>query len=130
MSLDEAVDRMRRQNPSLDDTWGRFLAQKSTRELPGGGRGWTFDPLHRTTSPRVFQKDVFEQYLRRIRAPTLVVAAQKGYRLGDEAERIACLQKSHFVEIPASGHMVQWEAPDALAKHLADHFAHAAPPCQ
>ncbi len=50
MSLDQAVGRMRVQNPALTDEQGRFLADKSTR-VEGEGRVWRFDPLHRTTSP-------------------------------------------------------------------------------
>ena len=117
-SLDEALARMRVQNPDLPDELGRFLAGKSTRELPDGTREWTFDPLHRTRSPIPFNLESFRELLRRITVPTLIVQAERGFRLGDEAERVAQIPDCRFVELPAVGHMVHWHAPEALASAI------------
>jgi len=125
-TLEQAVERMRRQNPALGDELGAFLAEKGTRAAPGG-RQWAFDPLHRTPSPSVFQAPLFTAYLRAIAVPTLVVAGEKGYRLGDEDARLGALSDARLVELPGVGHMMHWEAPEALADALADHFeAHEA----
>ncbi len=120
-SLDDAVSRMRRQNPALSEELGAFLAEKGTRPVEGG-REWAFDRLHRTPSPSVFQAALFIEYLRAITVPTLVVAGEKGYRLGDEADRLAVIPDARLVELPAVGHMMHWEAPEALADTLAEHF--------
>ncbi len=120
-TIDEAVTRMRRQNPALGDELGAFLAEKGTRAIDGG-RQWAFDPLHRTPAPSVFQAAIFTTYLRSIEVPTLVVAGEKGYRLADERERLGALKDGHLVEIPGAGHMMHWEAPGALAEALAEHF--------
>jgi len=120
-SLEDAVARMRRQNPALSEELGAFLAEKGTRALESG-RQWAFDPLHRTPSPSVFQAAIFTSYLRAIEVPTLVVAGEKGYRLSDEQERLGALSDGDLVEIPGAGHMMHWEAPDALATALAEHF--------
>ena len=122
-TLGEAAERMRRQNPALDEELGAFLAEKGTVAAPDGQRAWAFDPLHRTPSPNVFRADVFTEYLRAITVPTLVVAGEKGYRLGDEEARLGALRDPSFVEIPAVGHMMHWEAPAVLADALADPFA-------
>lgn len=120
-SLEEAVTRMRRQNPALGDELGAFLAEKGTRAVEGG-RHWAFDPLHRTPSPSVFEAAIFTAYLRAIEVPTLAVAGAKGYRLADEAERLAAIPDVRLVELPEVGHMMHWEAPGALADALAEHF--------
>lgn len=120
-TLEEAVTRMRRQNPALSDELGAFLAEKGTRAVEGG-RQWRFDPLHRTPSPSLFQAAIFTGYLAAIEVPTLVVAGEKGYRLADEQERLGALRDGRLVEIPGAGHMMHWEAPDALAEALAEHF--------
>jgi len=120
-TLEEAVTRMRRQNPALTEELGAFLADKGTRAVDGG-RQWAFDPLHRTPSPSVFQAALFIEYLRAIAVPALVVAGEKGYRLADEAERLAALPDGQLVELPGVGHMMHWEAPEALADALAEHF--------
>lgn len=118
LSLDECVKRMRIQNPDLPEELGRFLAEKSTVEIEGG-RAWRFDPLHRTTSPMPFRVEVFRAFLKRIAAPTLVVAGERGFRLPDEADRYGNIPDHRFVEIPDVGHMIHWLQPDSLAGEIA-----------
>lgn len=118
-SLEEAVARMRVQNPGLTDELGRFLAERSTRPAPGGdGLVWSFDPLHQTQSPMPFTVEAYREFLRRIDVPTLVVGASRGFRVPDEAERIAELPKARTVEIEGVGHMIHWFAPRELAEAL------------
>jgi len=118
-TLRHALSRMRMQNPELPEELGLFLAEKSTapnptEELPEG-RSWRFDRLHRTTSPMPFRVEVFAAFLKAIEVPTLVVGGEKGFRLSDEAERVAHLRDARLREIPEVGHMIHWLAPDALA---------------
>jgi len=112
------LKRMRVQNPEL----GLFLASKSTKAVDGGIQ-WTFDPLHKTWSPRPFQADAFGKLLEAISAPTLIVAGERGLRLQDEEERMAKIEHHRFVEIPDVGHMIHWFEPRALASELARFFA-------
>lgn len=117
-----AIRRMRAQNPELRDELGAFLVAHSTKDVDGGIQ-WTFDPLHKTWSPRPFQADVFCQLLESISTPTLVVAGECGMRLSDEKERIAHIADHRFVEIAGVGHMIHWFQPKTLAVELADFFA-------
>ena len=116
------LKRMRVQNPELTDELGLFLASKSTKAVDGGVQ-WTFDPLHKTWSPRPFQADAFGKLLEAIAAPTLIVAGERGLRLKDEEERMAKIKHHRFVEIPDVGHMIHWFEPRALASELARFFA-------
>lgn len=118
----EAVRRMRVQNPELGDELGEFLVSKSTRAVDGGLE-WTFDPLHKTLSPRSFDARQFNELLEAITAPTLVVAGERGMRLPDEKERIESLADHRFVEIEDVGHMIHWFEPERLAAELAAFFA-------
>lgn len=120
--LDAALARMRMANPDLPDDLGRFLAEKATRPVDGG-RAWRFDPLHRTTSPMPFRLEIFRSFLERIEAPVLAVAGGRGYRLEDEARRLALLRNARLVEIPDVGHMIHWMAPQTLADHLLSFLA-------
>lgn len=126
--LDAAVARMRVQNPRLPDDLGHFLAEKGTRRLADGQRVFTFDPLHQTRSPAPFRKDAFMAFLRRITAPTLVVGATDGFRLGDEAERAAAIAEHRVVELGPVSHMIHWLAPVALADALHAHVEAHTPP--
>ena len=118
----EALARMRLQNPEISDELGSFLVKRSTRKVEGGLE-WTFDPLHKTWSPRPFQASAFRAILRAISTPTLVVAGERGFRLEDEQDRIAEIQDHRFVEIPAVGHMIHWFEPTLLASELMKFFA-------
>ena len=120
------LKRMRVQNPELTDELGLFLASKSTTAVDGGVR-WTFDPLHKTWSPRPFQADSFGKLLEAISAPTLIVAGERGFRLQDEQERMAKIEGHRFVEIPDVGHMIHWFEPQALASELVSFFADHGP---
>ena len=113
-SLAEALARMRVQNPELPDELGLELAARSTRKADGGYE-WSFDPIHRTRGPYPFRTETFLAYLRAIRAPTLLVDGEKGYRAADHADRVAALPHAERIELPGVGHMMHWFAPDAVA---------------
>lgn len=118
----EALRRMRVQNPELTDELGLFLVGKSTRPVQGGIQ-WTFDPLHKTGSPRPFRTDAFGEILRAIATPTLVVSGERGFRLQDEQTRVAQIPSHKFVEIPDVGHMIHWFEPQRLASELVVFFS-------
>lgn len=118
----EALMRMRVQNPELSDELGELLISKSTEPVEGGLR-WTFDPMHKTWSPRPFQAALFESMLASITTPTLVVAGERGFRLEQEQQRVNQIQDHRFVEIPDVGHMIHWFRPGALARELSEFFS-------
>jgi pimeloyl-ACP methyl ester carboxylesterase len=121
--LDAVVRRMKVQNPDLPEGLGRFLAEKGTKPAPDGeGRVFTFDPLHQTTSPAAFHLEAYLAFLERIEVPTLVVGAERGYRVEDEEIRRSHIPSQQPVELPAVGHMVHWHAPERLAEVLQTHF--------
>jgi len=117
-----ALTRMRVQNPTLADDLGLFLVDKSTRTVDGGLQ-WSFDPLHKTFSPRPFQPSQFEALLASIETPTLVISGERGFRLADEKNRIEKIRNHRFIEIPGVGHMIHWFEPQALASALSAFFA-------
>jgi len=121
-----ALMRMRVQNPELPEELGLFLVTESTKPVDGGIQ-WTFDPLHKTFSPRAFQADLFGKLLEAISAPTLVVSGEQGFRLQDEQDRVAKISRHRFIEIPDVGHMIHWFEPRVLAAELAGFFAEHGP---
>ncbi|MDH3727675.1 MAG: alpha/beta hydrolase [Myxococcales bacterium] len=117
-----ALKRMRAQNPNLSDQLGLFLVSRSTTAVEGGLQ-WTFDPVHKTFSPRPFEADLFSRTLEAIPVPTLIVAGQRGLRLADEQARMSKIKDHRFVEIAGVGHMVHWFEPQQLASELATFFS-------
>ena len=123
--MDDALRRMRVQNSRLDETLGRFLAEKATKALDDeGGRAWRFDPRHRTTSPMPFRSGMFEAFLARVEVQTLVVMATDGYRLPREEEqrRFGALPEARMIEVEGCGHMIHWFAAGALVDAILDHL--------
>ena len=123
--LDDALRRMRVQNSQLGGAFGRFLADKATQPGPEGKLTWRFDPRHRTMSPLPFRAEMFCAFLARIKAPTLVLLGEKGYRLADEAARLAVMHEPTVREIAATGHMLHWFAPEVVLESLTAHFERA-----
>ena len=121
-----ALRRMRFQNPELPDELGLFLVSKSTTAVEGGLQ-WTFDPLHKTFSPRPFQADLFSRTLEAIPVPTLIVAGEQGLRLADEQERMNKIRDHRFVEIAGVGHMIHWFEPQRLSSELVAFFSEHGP---
>lgn len=126
--LDEALSRLRATHPGLDDTLGRFLAEKHTVRRDGA-LYFAFDPLHRTRAPVPFRVEAFRAQLARIEVPTLVVSGERGWQPSDHAERVACLKRHREVTLSTTGHMLHWDAPERLADVLAEFFANASNDC-
>ena len=108
---------MRLQTPALPDALGLELAARSTRPTPEG-LVWCFDPVHRTRGPYPFDAARFLAHVRAIRAPTLCIDGEEGFRTPDHAERQAALAHARFLTLPGVGHMMHWLAPDAVAEAI------------
>lgn len=116
-SVDEAAQRLRKNDPLLAEPLSRVLAVAGTRPL-GDGLTWKHDPLHMTMGPYPYRRDVAEQFWSRITCPVLVVdAAQSRLNLGEDerAARRAFFANHRHVTIDRAGHMLQRHQPEQLA---------------
>jgi pimeloyl-ACP methyl ester carboxylesterase len=121
-SIDEAAERLRAPHGTVPFEIVREIARYAVKPS-GDGFAWRFDPLHRTSAPVPFRREMFDPFLAAIRARTLLVFGENGFRLGDEGERAGRIARHRIVELPGVGHMMHWLAPEALASVLADFFA-------
>lgn len=122
-SIADVLTRMRVQNPDVPADLGALLAEKSTRPAPEGtGRIWTFDPLHKTTSPMPFVKAAFLAFTSRITAPTLLVNGSRGFRTPDDDERASTIPDVRRVWVDGAGHMIHWTHARELAAGMREHF--------
>lgn len=122
-SLAAAAARLRQIYPQLDAKWAERLAEKATRPT-SEGRLWKHDPLHRTRSPLLFNEAQFAAFARRIRCPTLLVnAAQSDFKILHDPQRQKLYSNAEVRSLPAAGHMMQLDQPDALADMLLEFFA-------
>ncbi len=122
-SMEEAVRRLSANHPRVPREILESRARFLTKHDSEGRLIWSYDPLHRTTSPMPFQVEQFTAFLGRIKCPTLVVGGGKtGYHPEDEADRIAHIQHVEVVEMKDAGHMMHWTEPTVLGEHLARFF--------
>ena len=126
VSLQEAVERLSLHHPRVPREVIESRAKLLTRADDQGRLLWAYDPLHRTTAPTPFNAEAFEEFLRRIDCPTLVVSGgPTGWHPPDEPQRVACLRHAVHVELPTAGHMMHWTEPAAHAQQLAQFFGEA-----
>ncbi|MFO0740641.1 MAG: alpha/beta hydrolase [Labilithrix sp.] len=94
------------------------------REVGDGLVEWTYDPLHRTTSPMPFFAKLFAEFARRITCPvTFVSGGPTGFHPPDEAERLEAFANLEVITLEDAGHMVHWTKPQELSTLLVTRFA-------
>ncbi|MGF1465064.1 MAG: alpha/beta fold hydrolase [Sandaracinaceae bacterium] len=118
----DAARRLRATHRDLGEALALELARAATRRGDDGTLRWTWDPLHRTTSPSVFRAETFLTYLGRIRVPTLIVTGENGYTTEDHARRVGAIPDAREVQLRGVGHMMHWLAPERLARALVEHM--------
>jgi len=78
-SVAEAAKRLCTLNRRLDPSLAYDLAREGTQAAADGRVHWTFDPLHRTRTPVIFDATRAKAFYRAVRCPTLLVEGELGY---------------------------------------------------
>ena len=133
-NVEEAAERVARKHAKLDDTRARFLAERGTIEVEGGVT-WKWDPRVQSTWASVTREDN-EQHWSWVDCPILVITAghagdfwrerrgidapRGGLEPSELARRLAFFPDATHAEIEDSGHMVHFDAPEELNRHIAD----------
>ena len=121
--LNEAISRMRRADPLLDHDTAKELANHATREHPGGGVIWKFDPLHRARSGMPFVEDHARQLWSSITAPVLLIRGGKSrFPMLDYEARTNTFQSLTELTIPEAGHNLHAHQPALLAAAVQEFF--------
>ena len=121
-SIDDAVKRLRKNDPLLGEDLARRIAEAGTRPV-ADGITWKHDPLHMTMGPYPFRRDYAEQFWSRITCPTLIIDAkqsQLNLSADERAARRAFFKHHRHVELDGAGHMLQRHQPKALTELLAE----------
>ena len=120
MTFAEVLRRLSVGHPAVPEAVLQLRARQLAKQLGDDDRwAWTFDPLHRTTSPISFGVSRWKAHAERITAPTLVVGGgSTGFHPEDEADRVATIANARRVDLEGAGHMMHWTQPEALAAAL------------
>lgn len=122
-SIEAFAQRFIEMNPRLGESRAVFLAENLCRCLTDGTVEMNCDPWHRVPSPMVYHAEDNLACWRRIEAPVLLAIASHGFanqRFGNDPEeftrRTSCFGNAQIVSIADSGHNVQHDQPECVAR--------------
>jgi pimeloyl-ACP methyl ester carboxylesterase len=123
-TFDEACERLAFYHPRVTPEVLRTRAEMLTIARDDGSLAWRHDPLHRTTSPSLFNAEAFGACLATIECPVMFLSGgPAGWHPNDEEQRLAALPRPpQRVELPEAGHMMHWTEPQAVADALEAFF--------
>jgi pimeloyl-ACP methyl ester carboxylesterase len=120
-SPEEARARLLKNNPRLSPQAVATLAEPIGGDpQQNGSLAWKWDPLLRARSPLPVTEDVTQELLARVRAPVLLLRAEKGI-LPDEGalrDRFSRIAKLHVETIEGAGHHLHLERPETVAARI------------
>lgn len=125
-SLEEAAERLQRNDALLTRDVALELASHGTTRTADGRFHFNHDPVHLSMGPYPFRVEVARQFWSRITCPVLLIEGEKSAfrHAGPERERRYSTFADASIEvIDGAGHMMQRHQPDALARVLADFLA-------
>jgi len=118
-SIEDAAQRLSRNNPSLSEKAARLLAAGGIAPDPEqeNALAWKWDPLLRAHSPLPISEPVMQLVCAQVTTPILVIRGQTGM-LPHEPDLRARLPhlKMSVHTVPGTGHHVHLDAPDQVAK--------------
>jgi pimeloyl-ACP methyl ester carboxylesterase len=125
-SLEQFAAVLARRNPRLGTERAAFIAASWARPLADGGYTVSADPAHKLVNPVLYRREEAEACWRRCVAPMLLVLggrsefrAHLGADGTDEYLR-GLYPNVTIATIPAAGHMLHHEEPEAVAALIED----------
>ncbi len=115
------ADRIAKRSPAMDSARAEFVARAWGVEQEGCVR-LKADPRHRLPNPVLYRRAESEACWRRVAAPVLLVSgSESAFARGDDTRLDPTplpFPDVESVTIPGAGHMLHFEAPDALAGQI------------
>jgi pimeloyl-ACP methyl ester carboxylesterase len=122
--VDQLAAVLMKRNALLSQDNADFVAREWITGENGPGITLSFDPRHRVVNPVLYRRDESEACWARIEIPMLLLMGGKSAlmpRLGSDASPEYV--RAHFpgvriVELPEVGHLMHFEDPQAVARHV------------
>jgi pimeloyl-ACP methyl ester carboxylesterase len=122
-SVEDAAQRLLRNNPRLTEAAARLIARGgvSPDPLQDGALAWKWDPLLRAHSPLPITDEVLRLVCAQVKSPILLVRGDKGM-LPSETDLRARFPTLDLTvrTVPGTGHHVHIDAPEAVARLVAE----------
>ena len=127
-SLAEVATRLRKTNPLLAPQRAAWLAQHWSRQRPADGRYEILgDPVHKRSSPTLYQRDEVLETWKLITAPVLWIEGDQTdiarwwgtrYTKAEFHQRLDVVPQVERQVLAPAGHMLHHDQPEALAQRL------------
>lgn len=129
-SFEELAERVAKHHPRLAPEDSAFIARCWGREHEDGQVRLQSDPRHLFDMPRTYRQAESDAIWSCITAPTLFIdggasTLSRSLPEGEVARRRAQFADRREMTLPDAGHMLHFDAPDALAAALGDFFGEA-----
>lgn len=122
-SLEDAAARIRLHDPLCPEAEARFIAERGTRQVPGGV-AFRHDPLHLTRAPYAFRTDHARAFWQAIGCPVLLVDGALSERVPiDYPLRLAAFRDARNLVLDGAGHMMMRHRPDEVARVVLEFLA-------
>lgn len=125
-AFEELAGRVLKRNPKLGAERAAFVARCWARQDADGLVRLQSDPKHLLEMPRTYLQAESDAMWSLITADTLFIDGGESIFLKSQpaeiARRRAQFRSHREVSIPGAGHMLHFDAPEALAAHLAEQF--------
>lgn len=111
-SLEDAVARMREQNPHLSDGQARHLTLHGVRQNDDGSYSWKFDPYLRSELPIDLARSEIIDLWKRVTCPVLLVYGSASWASNPAMDgRAANFRQADVALIDGAGHWVHHDRP-------------------
>lgn len=126
-SFEELAGRVLKRNPKLGPERAAFVARCWARQDADGLVRLQSDPKHLLEMPRTYLQAESDAIWSQVTADTLFIDGgdsifPKSLPAAELARRRAQFRQHRQVSIAGAGHMLHFDAPEALAGYLAEHF--------
>jgi pimeloyl-ACP methyl ester carboxylesterase len=120
-SIEEALARMRAENPHLSPEQARHLTIHGTRRNENGTYSWKFDNYVRATSPYQFNLKDAEEIWSEIKCPTLLMRGSESWTMQwEKYERMRAFRNARLVTIRNAGHWVHHDRLEEALQVISD----------
>lgn len=131
-SIEDLATVLRQRNPGVAPDKARFAAAAWSRPVAAQSHELRFDPRHRRVNPVLYRREEAEACWARIEAPVLLVRGDAGKRadavLPESEEMGAHIRNLEPVTVPGAGHLLHYEAPEVIARHIVEFERRCASP--
>ena len=127
-SIDDALARMREENPHLSEPQARHLTIHGVAQNEDGTYSWKFDNYVRAFNPVYLSAEESRGLYGRITCPTLLMRGMESWASDPEADgRAKAFHNARVINVPDAGHWVHHDQLEVFMNHIEPFLGNGSP---